>query len=263
VEYDVCVILTSDRRNRANSNLGVLLIRNMEDAAVPSKKEMEVELNSSFTTARIRTDEKLGATDDKTEIKVDTLTAFSNALFHHYSPVAKSASLRRGYAYTYLFSVIASAFTTFAVMMWFFSSGACVPYSLTLPGIEMLYCIGVTVLNDGAYRTCLTLGVGLDKIDCCSIPGVDYSGSSPICSIYSVEYDRCSTQDETLFCYPSEEGTLYYTTVVAQVMVCPNTKSSFINSLQYSVLSVTGVTLCFVFLLMLSKNGTTSVVSLL
>jgi hypothetical protein len=115
--------------------------------------------------------------------------------------------------------------------------------------------------NTHSPARCLT--TLLDKIDCCSIPGVDYSGSSPICSIYSVEYDRCSTQDETLFCYPSEEGTLYYTTVVAQVMVCPNTKSSFINSLQYSVLSVTGVTLCFVFLLMLSKNGTTSVVSLL
>ena len=180
------------------------------------------------------------------------LALISNALFHHYSPFGKTIVLPGWQAFAYLCIIFAVTGSTFGLLMWYFTTKACVPSSIALPGIQLQESISATVLNTPGYHTCLTLGIQTEFIDCCLIKNVEYYTTESICSIYSAEANRCFPI--TLDCFPEENGFYSYPTIVAQLMICPNSKAIFVDSFQYSMLAGTIITLLFFAFKMVSER---------
>lgn len=190
----------------------------------------------------------------------NTLTSVSNAVFHHFSLFGKTVNLHGYSALFYVTLSFIATVLTFSLMMWYFSTQACVPSTLTFPGNPAQESITKQVLTTPGYYTCLTGGMGLNSMNCCTVDGLKYASSDSICNIYSAEIDHddggCNTE-----CFSTTGNQLNYNLILAQMMICPNTASSLVNSAQYGLYAATFVTVVFIIGKMAAERGVLSVAS--
>lgn len=195
--------------------------------------------------------------------KVDSgTTSVSNAVFHHFLLFGKTLNLSGFSALFYLILSSVSLILTFALMMWYFSTKACVPSTMTFPGNAAQESITRQVLQTAGYYTCLTGGVTAgpsNQLACCTIEGLKYSSGDNICNIFKAEIDHsagCSG------CYNTVDDSVYeYTTILAQMMICPNTAAALVNSAEYSLYVATAITTFFIVAKMARERGVMNVTS--
>jgi hypothetical protein len=185
------------------------------------------------------------------------ISAITNMLFRHFTPVGKTMSLPPFSAAIYLTSLTLSVVLTFSLMMWYFSNGACVPTSIVFPGNPAQASITQDILDTPGYYVCLSGGVTpvRSEFDCCTVEGVKYYSDSR-CDIFSTEIDACQDSDE---CY--DASTMKYTLVVVQVIQCPNTAAALVNSFQYSMYISVALTAFFVVTRMGISQGLSKIIS--
>ncbi len=194
--------------------------------------------------------------DDSSLVKKKEDSAWlslANLLFRRCNPVDKTILLKRNEAFIFLIIIVTAPSLTFSMMLYYFLVSGCQPASLTFSGVPNAKAVVQSVANSEVYRLCATIGIRAHHTFCCSLDGVNYLTSDPICDTFQKGMSHCDNQVEVFPCYNSNSTT--FQLVELSVMQCASPPSALINSMQYALFVSVIVTGCFVIIKLVISKG--------